>query len=307
MKISEKEIYLNSKTVEKVTDNERLNYALHYAKAGFKIFPLHYPIITEGERDTFVRCSCRMGKDCDAVGKHPRGLRFLFGEATTDESQISKWWNKYPNANIGALTGRESGIFVLDIDIKYGGEYSLEEIQDYYKNKQKDTYDFERTLTAYTGSGGRHLFFKHPSKFRINSSTAKIDDGLDIKGENSYIILPPSLHKCGRNYEWLGVETPIIEPPDWLLHEIIKAKKETVKSSTRKTYSSYQDLSGRNDYIFRQARGLMNTFPEPEISRRIAIKNSELVEALDEAEIRKIIDGTIKRYKNQNKDSGLKK
>jgi hypothetical protein len=46
---------------------------------------------------------------------------------TIDE--VTGWWTKYPEANIGLITGEISGIFVVDIDTDEG----LLEIQKYMK------------------------------------------------------------------------------------------------------------------------------------------------------------------------------
>src|SRR4051812_25041544 len=93
-----------------------LDHALAYAKRGFRVFPLHTPN-AEG------KCSCL--RDCGRDnGKHPRTLDGL-KSATTDAEQINKWWSLWPEANIGILTGRESGIFVVDVDPRHGGTDTL--------------------------------------------------------------------------------------------------------------------------------------------------------------------------------------
>ena len=42
-----------------------------------------------------------------------------FKNATNDINQIEAWWTEHPNANIGLVTGKENGLFVLDIDGAY--------------------------------------------------------------------------------------------------------------------------------------------------------------------------------------------
>jgi hypothetical protein len=39
-----------------------------------------------------------------------------FKDATTDISQVSRWWKRHPMAFIGVPTGAVSGFVVLDID-----------------------------------------------------------------------------------------------------------------------------------------------------------------------------------------------
>lgn len=80
--------------------------ALDYARRGLRVFPV-FEIEDDG------RCAC--GRDCGRdAGKHPR-TRHGFKDATTNSVQITAWWSRWPNANIGVATGE--GIVVLDVDV----------------------------------------------------------------------------------------------------------------------------------------------------------------------------------------------
>lgn len=278
----EKGLYLNSKRFGKVFENTLLNAALFYASLDYRVFPLQ-TIITE---NNFVRCSCQNWKDCENQGKHPRNRKGHL-EATTDEKRITEWWTKHPDSNIGLLTGKASEMFVLDIDVKSGGEMSLENLQEDYKLLLKDKYvPLPGTLTTFSGSGGRHLYFKFPfDKNDISSSASEIADGLDIRANGGYIIAPPSNHKSGKFYRWFGVDTPIEDAPNWLIYEIVKPGKE--KKSKRKecaaasaSNSAPNDIikkGKRQDYLFRYICGLVNSFPETEVLKRALKKNTEIL------------------------------
>jgi putative DNA primase/helicase len=174
-----------------------LEYALYYSSMGWQIFPAH--TIRNG------RCSC--GKSCRSPGKHPmtrNGLK----DATTDRSQILKWWNKAPDANIAIRTGKETDLLVLDIDTKSNGFDSLETLENTF-------YPLPSTLTSITGSNGRHFCFKHPGgKIKTQS---RVLDGIDIRADGGYIIAPPSRHISGHTYRWGDIRTKLVEPPEWLL------------------------------------------------------------------------------------------
>ena len=73
--------------------NALLESALAIAAAGWAVIPLHTPI--DGG------CDCR-GPACSSPGKRPRTKNGL-SDATTDVDQIRKWWNRWPDANIGAV------------------------------------------------------------------------------------------------------------------------------------------------------------------------------------------------------------
>src|SRR4051812_3482416 len=77
-----------------------------YAKRGWRVLPLHS--VRGG------RCSCG-SPECSSVAKHPRTGHGR-NDATTDLDQIERWWQTWPDANIGLATGPESNLVVLDFD-----------------------------------------------------------------------------------------------------------------------------------------------------------------------------------------------
>jgi putative DNA primase/helicase len=149
--------------------------ALEYAQRGWRVLPLHTPL--NGG------CSC--GKpECSAIGKHPRIRKGLSG-ATTDKSQLRVWWRKWPDANIGILTGSESKALVVDTD-NSGGEHGSENLSALTANVG----GMPETLTAITGSG-EHLYFQHPG-ISVKNSTGKLAEGVDIKADGGYAHLAPA-------------------------------------------------------------------------------------------------------------------
>lgn len=181
----------------------------------WRVFPVHYPIFTSGGT---VYCSCKKRGKCGRVAKHPttkNGVK----DATTDLRQIDAWWHEDPSLNIAIATGVESGIFVLDIDVSNGkpGEESLETLEE--KNGK-----LPDTVEVITGSGGRHLYFKHPGKgVRIKSSVQdeEMGPGIDVRGDGGYVLAPPSTHSSGRVYGFEASSRPtdiaIANAPEWLL------------------------------------------------------------------------------------------
>lgn len=49
-------------------------------------------------------------------------------DATTDANQIRLWWKQWPHSNIAIATGFSSGLFVLDVDPRHGGDRSLKKL-----------------------------------------------------------------------------------------------------------------------------------------------------------------------------------
>ena len=151
-----------------------------------------------------------------------------YKDASTDLEIVRQMFNGHQSPNVAIATGKPSGIFVVDVDVKNGagGSESLEELEREYG-------ELPHTVEALTWSGGRHIFFKYPEK-GIGCKTG-IRPGIDIRGDGGYVIAPPSVIE-GRGYEWEVShhpdETMIAEAPDWLL-ELLDEKKPVIDLSDK--------------------------------------------------------------------------
>lgn len=132
---------------------------------------------------------------------------------------IAEWFRRWPDANIGIVTGEISNLIVLDVDPKHGGDAALERLERRYG-------PLSATVEAATGGGGRHLYFAHPGGLIRNR--AGLAQGIDLRGDGGYIVAPPSTHTSGRLYEWVPGRTPDEIPlaplPRWLMAPIQGAR-----------------------------------------------------------------------------------
>lgn len=178
---------------------ELLSAATEYATQGLPVLPLH--TVRGG------RCTC--GKaDCDSPGKHPRIRNGLNG-ASADVSAVASWWQRWPDANVGIRTGESSGLVVLDIDTPKGGSGALDDLERRHGRIAK-------TARVLTGSGGQHVYLRHPGGQVLNSEQ-KLGAGLDVRGDGGYVVAPPSMHASGRPYKWTTPLTTLAYAPEWLL------------------------------------------------------------------------------------------
>ncbi|MBI5034073.1 MAG: bifunctional DNA primase/polymerase [Chloroflexi bacterium] len=184
--------------------NSLLEAALAYAARGWQVLPIQprdkIPITAHGKDD-----------------------------ATTDETTIRTWWQRFPYANVGVATGAVSGIVVLDVDANRGGLDALTRLES-------DGKQLLITLTALTGGGGRYLLFAHPGRL-VNNRTNVIQ-GLDVRGDGGYIVVAPSVHKSGKRYTWLNEDAPIAAIPPWLMSLICR---EPNASSSPNPHTSERD------------------------------------------------------------------
>ncbi len=203
--------------IQVVTKDSTLAAALDYAERGWKVLPVH----------TFKDGNCSCKRDCPNPGKHPRISKWPV-KATTDPQTIKEWWQRWPDANVGLLTGPESGFFALDLDTRSNGDKSLTALM-------REHGELPKTITQVTGGGGLHFLFTYPP-YDIGNTAGKIAEGLDIRGERGFIVAAPSLHKSGRRYKWNTGADTIADAPDWLLQKLMPVNdtsQERIPDGTR--------------------------------------------------------------------------
>jgi hypothetical protein len=187
-------------------------FAMEYSRLGLAVLPLHFPV---GQEGGFI-CSCGRAT-CTSQAKHPVGNLVPSGtkNASKDPAVIERWF-KDSTWNVGIATGSKSGIIVTDIDPRHGGDESISELEG--KNGP-----LPKTWQFLTGGGGQHHIFRHPGGL-VPNSAGKLGDGIDIRGENGFIVAPPSRHISGRPYA-ISVDhhpddIPLAEPPPWLITSV---------------------------------------------------------------------------------------
>lgn len=198
-----------------------------YAQRRWPVIPLH----SVRKNGSGLRCSCRE-TDCSSPAKHPRtphGLK----DATIDSEMIAQSWRDWPSANVGIRTGSApvgAGILVLDIDPRHAGDQSLTALIRQFG-------ELPATIEAVTGGGGRHIVLAHPGGVIRNRTGVR--PGIDVRGDNGYIVVAPSSHISGHRYCWRPGQSPRdIEPataPRWLI-EIVR--EETCPGHPERTAST---------------------------------------------------------------------
>ncbi len=105
--------------------------------------------------------------------------------------------------NVGIVTGRVSGLLVLDLDSQVA-------LMDAERLGLPDT-------VAASTAKGRHCYFQHPGGKVKNR--AGLFPGADIRGDGGFVVGPGSIHPSGRPYEWIAspLDSPLAAPPRWLL------------------------------------------------------------------------------------------
>lgn len=154
------------------------------------------------------------------MGKIPLKESRGYKDATTDPGPIHAWWTQHPTANIGLATGKGSGVLVLDMDMPEG-YFHLKELQRRYEPLP----DTRRTRTAHKGL---HYFFEYPTDGESYASTVGLAglEGIDIRANGGYVVLPPSKLYGKLAYTWADPETPLAPAPLWLVTLIREARQQ---------------------------------------------------------------------------------
>lgn len=135
-------------------------------------------------------------------------------DASSYEDDILVWAKKYPRANIGIACGAPSGIIVLDIDPRHGGNDSL-------AKHAGSGHVLPPGPVAKTGNGGLHYFYRY--QHGIGNSKNRLGSGIDIKSTGGYVVgapsrTAPSKDGPGGAYEWLTSPFDVVVPrlPIWV-------------------------------------------------------------------------------------------
>jgi hypothetical protein len=106
------------------------------------------------------------------------------------KKQVEAWWEEWPDANIGLVTGKVSGRVVVDIDPDRGS--TLEEV---LKLAHTD-------CIQETGGGGHHCVYEWPGHEVQNR--ANVLPGVDVRGDGGIFVADPSVHASGKKYRWVN-------------------------------------------------------------------------------------------------------
>lgn len=206
-------------------------------------------------------------------------------DATRDESIIRRYFQN--GAQLAAATGKESGLFVLDVDVKpeegIDGRESLAYLETMHG-------PLPRTPQQRTGRGGIQYLFNY--KEGLKNSQGKLGAGLDTRGDGGYIVVAPSRNTKGP-YEWIisPDEVPLADPPQWLV-DLLAKKTETATARVS------GDSDRRTWALDQLGQAVARVLAAPDGQKHVILRNTArwmggLVPHLSESEIEAALFGVI--------------
>ena len=215
----------------------KMKYAQKYLDNGWGLIPLVPTKI--GEKNS---------------GKTPAGKGYLNAPVKSLETAQSWWDGK--DYNLGIVTGKPSGVIVLDIDHP--------EIFDTFLEKHpecRNTYIVRRNNAE---EWRCHYYFKLDG-FCPGTKTKQSSGWGDILSDGKYVVAPPSLHYSGGIYEVINDVEPLTFKKEYLADVLLPAKPEKKKVAKEKTDVLFADFESgipegeRNTTLFQKIQQMKNS------------------------------------------------
>lgn len=258
-----------------------------------------------------------LGMSVVILGKHgklpttahtPNGLK----DCTNDPEIARKWWEVTPKCNVGVVCGEPSGgIVVIDVDTKKVDGYGN------MREWEIEHGEMPETATCCTPTGGYHFYYRVNREVRPSVNE---DLGIDIRGDGSLAVVPPSIHPdTETEYVWeFPPDEHEIAMADERVYEFIeyvrpKPANDGNGESFPKVDASEFREGGRNNQLYKMACGLMSqSWDDDAIIASIETYNSMSGNPLPKAEVDKLLRSALSLpkgksdefYKNELMPSG---
>jgi len=217
------------------------------------------------------------------------------------KEEIEGWSRKWPNMNIGLVTGAISNLLVVDTDTAP----AIVRVDDAIPESLP-------VPCQRTPKGGKHFFFQHQEGF-VNR--ARVSEGVDVRTTGGYVVVAPSVNGTGRSWQWIEglslfeVQTPVI--PD--------AVKEITKDLKKDLYIGDDDIPGdstknvsSNVVMFKEGRRDEDLFHTANCLVKGGAKQIEIAQILrtimsswgeqDEKWMQTKIDSAMKRIERKERN-----
>lgn len=124
-----------------------------------------------------------------------------YQERLPTDAEIEEWWPEGTEHGIGIVCGGVSGMVALDFDAHLTARSFLD------LNPE-----FEDGTVRVATARGQHIWVQ----VRERVATLRIEEiGLDVKGQGSYVVAPPSVHPSGKPYKFANDADTLIGIEDF--------------------------------------------------------------------------------------------
>jgi hypothetical protein len=203
--------------------------------------------------------------------------------ATRDERQIEEWFLREPYPyNVGMVC---DDLIVIDVDPQ--GLSWL----------KSQNFDYKMPIQQ-TPRGGFHLIFKKPENFHCKPSAGRVNEGVDVRTNGSYILVEPS-----SRYKFLNPLKPrdqLSPPPQHLLEQLLAVEQPKLEGGEKLWEKKLFKEGERHSGLTSLAGKLRRILQSDEEELFLLLKGLNLTRCerpLPEKELRNIAH-TVSRYPN---------
>jgi Bifunctional DNA primase/polymerase, N-terminal len=202
--------------------SRRYKIAQACAHLGWRVFPMRFT--PDGRKTpTMTKWQRRATIDLDVIHDWWGDPNWVDWK-DVKETGKTRW---YHDCDVGIATGRESNLWVMDVDTmahgKADGSTTLRELLVWHDDDDQ----LPPTFTVRTPSGGFHLYFTYPPNREIkNSAGGTLGSGLDVRGWHGYVVAPRTLRQPKGEYEIVRGLAPAVAP-GWLVDLVERRANES--------------------------------------------------------------------------------
>ena len=230
------------------------------------------------------------GQSVIPLGKDKRPLLSSWKQyqtvAATPE-EVQQWWEQWPDANVGLVTGKVSGITVIDVDA--------------YKDGAVDIATFPETYTVKTGNGGMHLYYTYAPGLTISAGAYPQYPHLDIRNDGGFIVAPPSVTSYEKDGKTVGGKYEVAKNIKMAAFPASLFPEVKVKKKLSETVGVQE--GGRNDSITSVIGKFLVALPESvwfsEVLPAVIKINQTYNPPLPESELHATFNSVVSLEKNR--------
>ena len=230
---------VSGKAVERAApaaaENRMLTAALWYGRHGWPVLP------------------------CRARGKGPLTEHGLH-DATLDAELLSRWWARWPDANLGLAV--PAGYVVVDVDGPEG-----------WAALRGAGLDLPATARQQTGRGlhHEHHLYRLPDGVELRNGVGVLPH-VDVRAAGGYIVVAPSVTE--HPYVWLTppLRENIADAPSWLLARVGRAGAGVARASGEWGSLVREVPAGRRNATLASVAGhLLRRHVDPEVALALVL------------------------------------
>jgi Bifunctional DNA primase/polymerase, N-terminal len=178
---------------------------------------------------------------CKSPGKAPV-LKLWTQRGLPTEEELAQWQERLPNANLGLILGKASGLVAVDVD----GETGHRLLAEWSAGDLPPTWEFR-------SGRGRQLLYAIPEGLTLVKAEEAAAPGngdheeLALLGQGQQTVIPPSVHRNGRRYQWEPGHSPKDLPaamaPAWIVERMRRSLPEEKPAVASASPSASRRLS----------------------------------------------------------------